>query len=87
MTKNPERNCECCALHPVVAVVSSGVGAISFGFCKECLVRGAEPIFMFRYLKDAVANNNKDALHKEVFSMVTFYEGEYKTFEQMWDFL
>ena len=35
--------CDVCGKAPSIAVCSSAFGGISFGYCKECLEKGAEP--------------------------------------------
>lgn len=35
--------CDVCGKYPVKAVAASAYGAISFGFCGDCLAKGLEP--------------------------------------------
>lgn len=35
--------CDCCGRPEVLGVASSGLGAVSFAWCRECLTEEAEP--------------------------------------------
>lgn len=44
MSQLPE--CESCQQRPGVGVASSCLGGISFSYCRECIERNAEPLWL-----------------------------------------
>lgn len=71
--------CDVCGTEEeIVGVASSSFGAISFCFCKKCIVQNAEPISMFEATLEIVG--------KEVAEHVryarTFKDGKYITWDQ-----
>jgi hypothetical protein len=42
--------CDVCRRSPVVGVASSPLGPVSFAYCEECLVRGAQPMYLASFL-------------------------------------
>lgn len=82
--------CNCCQRdkekHPVIGVASSGLIPMSFAWCHECLLEGAEPEGVLHYMRDDVANGKKDALTPVIFdALKTFHDGAYITFGEWWD--
>lgn len=82
--------CNCCQRdkeqHPVIGVAASGMVAMSFAWCHECLLNGAEPEMVCHYMRDDVANGDKNALVPQIFEgLHTFKDGKYITFGEWWD--
>lgn len=67
--------CDCCGATEVMGVASSSLGAISFAWCRECIMRGAEPLSMLLFVYETT-NEGKDAA-TFVQDLVTWVEGEY----------
>ena len=42
--KPPVPTCSCCGLRPGIGVASSPFLPVSYSYCRECLVREAEPL-------------------------------------------
>lgn len=42
--------CDCCGRTADAGVASSGLGPISFAWCKQCIEENAEPEFMLEYV-------------------------------------
>ena len=68
--------CDCCrrSEQKVLGVASSGLGAISFAFCAECIHMDAEPEMMFEFMWDMCDGNPKD-LHESMNAIRTFKDG------------
>ena len=69
--------CECCGRERDVAVVSSAYGPVSFALCLECLQRPAEPVSVFKYLYDDVAQGDPSRLDASVKNHYTWIDGKY----------
>lgn len=60
--------CDVCGTSPTVGVACSGLGAVSFAYCAQCLAVGAEPYVM---LVGLLMTCPWDALLPEYQEMVT----------------
>lgn len=75
--------CEVCGAAGI-GVASSGIGAISFSFCKECAHKPAEPLWIFAYLFEDVGTNG-EGLRPEVDSYWTWEGGRYVSWPEYRD--
>lgn len=70
--------CDVCDKSESVGVAASTIGPVSLAYCKECLVRNAEPLFAFEYLYDEVSEEG-EGLAERVNDLTTFRDGKYIT--------
>lgn len=70
--------CDVCE-KPSIGVASSSFGPVSFAFCEECSRNGAEPEWIFVYLRDEIGPDN---LHESAKSNLTFTDGRYMSFDE-----
>jgi len=70
--------CNVCEVNEPVGVACSGLGPVSFTYCKTCLEMNAEPLMMmdatFEIIGPDVANHVKKC--------TTYVDGEYITWDQ-----
>lgn len=81
-----DMTCDCCRrdknTHPVLGVASSGVVAMSFAWCHECLREHAEPEIVFIYWRDEVAGvDGIEGLADWALDMKTFAGDEYVAYK------
>jgi hypothetical protein len=71
--------CDVCgSKEDIVGVASSSLGAISFCFCKKCIVQNAEPLMMFEFVLEEVGRE----VAEHVRYARTFKDGKYITWDQ-----
>lgn len=78
--------CECCRRHGIVGVASSGYGAVSFGWCMQCLRHPThpEPEWVLAYLYYDVGDHG-DGLVADELLPGTFRDGRYWTWREWAD--
>lgn len=67
--------CQVCAESEAEGVACSGLGPISFAYCRECLDKGAEPEGMFACTAEMCGTDVADFVK----GMTTFKDGGYVT--------
>jgi len=65
--------CQVCDMNEAKGVACSGLGAVSFAYCQECLDRGAEPEGMFACTAEMCGTDVADFVK----DMATFKDGAY----------
>jgi hypothetical protein len=71
--------CDVCGTEEdIVGVASSGLGPISFCFCKKCIIQNAEPISMFEATLEIVGKE----VAEHVTLCRTFKDGKYISWNQ-----
>jgi hypothetical protein len=79
VSKMAGNTCDTCgSKEDITGVVSSGLGPISFCFCKTCLTKNAEPAFMFEFMYEEIGEDVAD----HVTHMSTFIDGKYLTWKE-----
>ncbi len=72
--------CNVCNKHEALGVASSGLGPVSFAFCRECLTHHAEPEFMLQYVFDETGGQLE--LPAFYAGISTYKDGSYIPYEE-----
>src|SRR5437879_9186964 len=85
-TMTPELgNCNCCGNEPAVGVASSGIAAMSIAWGRQCLRQGAEPWWIIDATLEV--NGGPQGCAEWFLELLTYFEGEYRTVQQVLDLL
>jgi len=69
--------CDVCG-EPAVGVASSSLGAISYAYCEECLLRYAEPVTAFEITYEVTSGDVADWVKE----LTTYVNGKYLTWDE-----
>ncbi len=69
--------CDVCS-KSAVGVASSSLGAISYAYCNECLLRYAEPVTAFEITYEVTSGDVADWVR----TLTTFIDGKYLTWDE-----
>lgn len=75
--KPEHRECEVCHRIRDVWVCSSAFAAMSHAICRECLQKPAEPLFIFGFLLEDVANGDPANLDPSIRNWYTWDKDRY----------
>lgn len=73
--------CDVCKKETEVHTAACGFGAMSLGYCMECIRSGAEPEWGFEYLYGDVGNKG-EGLAARVSDFKTWKDGKYWTWDE-----
>jgi hypothetical protein len=69
--------CDVCG-KSAVGVASSSLGAISYAYCNECLLRYAEPVTAFEITYEVTSGDVADWVKE----LTTYVDGKYLTWDE-----
>lgn len=69
--------CDVCS-KSAVGVASSSLGAISYAYCDECLLRYAEPVTAFEITYEVTSGDVADWVKE----LTTYVDGKYLTWDE-----
>ena len=76
--------CDVCHKDKESFVHSSSFAAYSYASCRDCLALGAEPVWVFEYLRDFVDSPSQDALVEEVYNGSFTYWNDHYVLYKYW---